>query len=84
VINAASPATWNGSLFGTILTSNDSEDVALATARPDASFALDARVGDGLYLTYTAVPEPSTLAMLAGVAFSCLAARRLRRVARAD
>ena len=81
VVSVASPVTWNGGVFGTILTGNDSGAVALATVRPNASFALEARDGDGLYLTYSAVPEPATWAM---AVLGAAGAARLRRRGRSS
>ena len=66
--------------FGSLaLTGTDWLDgfgAALATARPDASFAI-AQQGSDVVLTYTAVPEPSTLALVAcGIAAAAIARRR--------
>jgi len=72
IFDNASPVTWNGTFFGTVLVGNDSTGAALATARPNASFSI-ANSGGDLVLNYQAVPEPGTWGLL-GAGLAALAA----------
>jgi autotransporter-associated beta strand protein len=81
VIALTNDATWDGTptAFGTILVGEDAFGNSLAGARPQASFSLLAQ-NDGVFLVYTAVPEPSAFVLgLGGVALLGLAARIRRR-----
>jgi autotransporter-associated beta strand protein len=61
--NANSPSP-SGSVFSTINLSEDINNLQLTSSRPGASFSWS-QEGNDLYLKYTAVPEPSTYALLA-------------------
>jgi fibronectin-binding autotransporter adhesin len=63
VISLAGGATGNGNVFGTISVGADASGNVLATVRPQASFSL-ASQQDGVFLIYSAVPEPTTTALL--------------------
>jgi hypothetical protein len=78
--NTNSPTLGSGSVFDTINLSTDSLGSTLASVRSDASFAWNQQ-GNDVYLTYTAVPEPSTYALLvlAAAALGFHAWRRRRR-----
>ncbi len=78
--NTNSPTLDSESLFDTIDLSTDSLGATLASVRTNASFAWNQQ-GNDVYLTYTAVPEPSTYALLvlAAAALGFHAWRRRRR-----
>jgi autotransporter-associated beta strand protein len=61
--DANSPTLNSGSIFDTINVSADSNSVALATVRPDASFAWTTN-GSDVQLSYSAVPEPGTMLLM--------------------
>lgn len=61
--NANSPTLDSGAVFDTINPSTDSLGVSLTSVRANATFAWSQQ-GSDVYLTYTAVPEPSTYALL--------------------
>ena len=61
--NANSPTLASGAVFDTINLSADSFGSTLTSVRSNASFAWNQQ-GNDVYLTYTAVPEPSTYALL--------------------
>jgi len=71
-------STGIGSLAITVTDWLDGSGAALSSARPDATFALTQQ-GSDVVLTYTAVPEPSTIALGACAAAAMAAAARLRR-----
>ena len=75
--NSPSPS---GSVFSTINLSEDINNLQLTSSRPGASFSWS-QEGNDLYLKYTAVPEPSTYALLAwaSVALGAHAWRKRRR-----
>jgi fibronectin-binding autotransporter adhesin len=79
-IGVSGGSSWDGGLFGTVSVSDDAANQSLASVRPQASFGLTAR-GDGLYVVYQAVPEPSAAWLLmAGVLGAAgLRSRRRRR-----
>jgi hypothetical protein len=60
--NTNSPSLESGSLFDLINVSPDSLGMTLTSVRSDASFAW-AQQGNDVYLTFIAVPEPSTYAL---------------------
>jgi autotransporter-associated beta strand protein len=62
--NANAPSIFDDSVFATINLSADINNLQLTNVRSNASFAWN-RQGSDVYLTYTAVPEPSTYALLA-------------------
>jgi len=66
--NANLPTLSSGSIFDTITLSADINAISLATLRPNASFSWNQQ-GNDVYLNYSAVPEPSTYALLALAAF---------------
>ncbi len=78
--NTNSPTLARTGVFDTIDLSTDSLGSTLASVRSDASFAWNQQ-GNDVYLTYTAVPEPSTYALLvlAAAALGAHAWRRRRR-----
>lgn len=80
VISLAGGATGGSSVFGTISVGTDASGNVLATVRPNASFSV-ASQPDGVYLLYSAVPEPTTTALLVIGAASLLGvvARNRRR-----
>jgi fibronectin-binding autotransporter adhesin len=63
VISLAGDATGNGNVFGTISVGADASGNVLATVRPQASFSLTSD-NTGVFLIYSAVPEPTTTALL--------------------
>jgi fibronectin-binding autotransporter adhesin len=79
--NANSPTLDSTSVFDTINLSADSLGKTLTSDRPNAFFGWN-RQGSDVYLTYTAVPEPSTYALLA-LATAALGAHAWRRRRRA-
>lgn len=78
--NANAPELSLGAVFETLEVSVDREGILLADVRAEASFSWN-RVGSDLYLNYTAVPEPSTYALLSGLFAlgGVLIRRRLRK-----
>jgi fibronectin-binding autotransporter adhesin len=78
--NTNSPTLASGAVFDTINLSADSLGATLASVRTNASFAWNQQ-GSDVYLSYTAVPEPSTYALLvlAAAALGFHALRRRRR-----
>jgi hypothetical protein len=78
--NANSPTLASGAVFDTINLSADSLGSTLTSVRTNASFAWNQQ-GSDVYLSYTAVPEPSTYALLvlAAAALGFHAWRRRRR-----
>jgi autotransporter-associated beta strand protein len=62
--NTNSPSIFDSEVFATISLSTDINNLALTNVRSNASFAWNQQ-GSDVYLTYTAVPEPSTYALLA-------------------
>jgi hypothetical protein len=57
----------------------DSLGNSLASIRPNASFGFE-QVGDDVYLTFAAVPEPSSIVLMGlGSVIACLALRRRKR-----
>jgi hypothetical protein len=78
--NANSPALLRTAVFDTINLSADSFGSTLNSVRSSASFAWNQQ-GTDVYLSYTAVPEPSTygLLVLAAAALGFHAWRRRRR-----
>jgi fibronectin-binding autotransporter adhesin len=74
VIDFSGGGTSSG-LFTLGSIGNDINGIALATARPNASFSV-VRNGDDVDLTYVAVPEPATLALAALAAAAALAGSR--------
>jgi fibronectin-binding autotransporter adhesin len=81
VIALTEGAMWDDAptAFGTILVGEDAFGNILAEVRPQASFSLLAQ-SDGVFLVYTAVPEPSAFVLgLAGVAFVGVLSRARRR-----
>jgi autotransporter-associated beta strand protein len=62
--NANLPTIGNESVFSSISLSPDNLGESLNALKPHASFAWK-QVGNDIYLNYTAVPEPSTYALLA-------------------
>jgi len=76
--NTNSPTIFDSTgVFDTIDLSTDSLGATLASVRTNASFAWNQQ-GNDVYLTYTAVPEPSTYALLM-LAAAGLAAHTWRR-----
>lgn len=80
VISLAGGATGGSNVFGTISVGADAFGNQLTTVRPNASFSV-ASQPDGVYLVYSAVPEPTTTALLVVGAASLLGviARNRRR-----
>ena len=64
IADLTAPASWDGTLFGTLTVGLDSLGASLGSVRPDASFAI-AESGGDLVLQYTAVPEPVSLTIFA-------------------
>ncbi len=62
--NAGSPTLGSVAVFDTINISADIDSLVLTNVRSQASFGWN-REGDDVYLTYSAVPEPTTYALLA-------------------
>lgn len=73
VIDVLAPVSWNQLTFANVLVGNDSTGTALATARPQSSFAVTSSGGN---LSVVYVPEPSILAVTAGGLALVLAIRR--------
>ena len=78
--NTNNPTLARTAVFDTINLSADSLGVTLTSVRSNASFAWNQQ-GSDVYLSYTAVPEPSTYALLvlAAAALGFHALRRRRR-----
>jgi autotransporter-associated beta strand protein len=78
--NTNNPTLARTAVFDTINLSADSLGSTLTSVRSNASFAWNQQ-GNDVYLTYTAVPEPSTYALLvlAAAALGFHALRRRRR-----
>jgi hypothetical protein len=78
--NTNNPTLARTAVFDTINLSADSLGSTLNSVRSNASFAWN-QEGNDVYLTYTAVPEPSTYALLvlAAAALGFHALRRRRR-----
>ena len=79
--NSISPSLGTGSVFSTINLTADSLGATLGSIRLGATFAWDQQDND-LFLTYTAIPEPSAymLLLLAGVSWVAVRLRKRRRV----
>jgi hypothetical protein len=75
--NANSPTIAGSFVLGSITA--DSTTAAFGTAATNGGAFSFTQTGNDIYLTYTAIPEPSTYAVLAGFATLGLAAYRRRR-----
>lgn len=64
VIDVSGGASWNGTLFGTLMVGTDALGRSLTSVRPGASFSVTQSGGD-VAVTYVIVPEPSTLLLAA-------------------
>ncbi|MDX6766573.1 MAG: autotransporter-associated beta strand repeat-containing protein [Candidatus Methylacidiphilales bacterium] len=73
--NANAPTLASSGIFDTITLTLDSGSNSLASIRAGSSFSWS-QSGNDIYLNYTAVPEPSTYAMVLGGLAALLCLRR--------
>jgi hypothetical protein len=82
--SSPSPATSSGVFsLGTVSPDSLGQTLQSVAGRESASFSVGT-LGNAIVLTYSAVPEPSAIAMVAGAGVAVIALRSRRRLAESD